>query len=1154
MVRVKISTAQARVGFDSVKLSAETLLPRLLFTHPMSEETLHLLARLRGRLRAAANRMTAVQLARNTLLTTGLMATLLLLTVGAEALFWVAVGWRSLLFWVLALTLGGLMAAFVARPLLRLCGILARYPDHHVARKIASRYPMLEDRLVNLLDLAEGRASVAPDPLVDGAVRMLHDQVQQVPLERAASFARVRRMGRMASVPVAGLLMFLLAAPGTFLDASLRLFSPGVSFERPASFTLTVSPGDTVIVRGETLTITAEAKGADVPAAAVLQFDRAQPVALAGNGSGQFVYEMVNVRDGLRYRMQAGTVSSDWFDVHVMERPVVRSLQVELVAPAYTGLPRQTLPPGTGDIFALPGTEAILTVHGGDTQAYVVFGSGHAKELSQGRTAKGSFTVQNKDTYHVRLENDAGIRNRDPILYQITPLADLPPTVVIREPAADAAVDLDLMVSVLFQLSDDFGFKDLTLWWRLAESRFNAVKDTPVAIPISLAGPRELDQHIAYFWDLVQETGIDIVPGDVVEYYAEVRDNDAVGGYKAGRSAVHRLRLPTISERYDSLDEKQRDTESEMEALLEESAKLREQFEEVRDELRRKQEGDWEDKRQLEHLADAQAALEARVDELAASMEDTAAEMQDLVSDETLQMFDELRRVTEEINSPELMQAMQQLQQAVEQLNPREMQEALEKFGFNEEMYRDRLERTLELFKNIYVQQKLEEAADRAEGLAAEQEQLAKEIAKDPEAAHDKREALAEQQLHSSEEMEQLEGTMEEILQRMEALRNAPSESMEQLNEETAAQELPREMRENAGQMQQGQMQQAQQGQQNMWQRLQQLQHTLEDMASGMQGNQAQISFTALQRLLSDILLLSHRQESLRHQVDGVSPDSPSLRGFAQEQSVMHEGLRTVADSLQSLARQIPQMTREVQSRIGGALLAMESAVTAMVARSSSVAAHEQRIAMASLNELALLLSDLMDQLMNSPNNNSSGGMSMSQMIQQLQQMASQQQQLNQQIQELLGQMQGQRLTVDMQARLQQLAAQQQAIRQQLEVLSRERAVAQQVAGDLNRIAAQMEETVQQLSTFGTDRELQERQQQILTRLLDASRAMQERGKERRREGRTGEAVVRENPAALDTARPEEVLRRALLDALESGYAPDYQELIRRYFTLLQQR
>ena len=99
-----------------------------------------------------------------------------------------------------------------------------------------------------------------------------------------------------------------------------------------------------------------------------------------------------------------------------------------------------------------------------------------------------------------------------------------------------------------------------------------------------------------------------------------------------------------------------------------------------------------------------------------------------------------------------------------------------------------------------------------------------------------------------------------------------------------------------------------------------------------------------------------------------------------------------------------------------------------------------------------------------------------------------------------------------------------------------------------------MEETIQELQQSRVNRKTVERQQQILTRLLEASRSMQERGRENRREGRTGTDIRREGPAELTPAERADKLRHDLLRALDSGYAPDFQELIKRYFELLQEQ
>jgi hypothetical protein len=376
---------------------------------------------------------------------------------------------------------------------------------------------------------------------------------------------------------------------------------------------------------------------------------------------------------------------------------------------------------------------------------------------------------------------------------------------------------------------------------------------------------------------------------------------------------------------------------------------------------------------------------------------------------------------------------------------------------------------------------------------------------------------------------------------------------MQKLNESVQQQQLPQQMQENAEQLRQQQMQDAKQGQQQMQQQLQQLQSQLSEMQTGMQGQQMEMNVAGLRRALSNVLTLSQNQEELRRRIRNTTSEAPSLREDAREQVDLSEGLATVIDTLRNLAKNIPQMSREVQRQSGEAIRHMSRATEAMTERAADEAAGYQKASMMHLNELALMLSDVMNQMMNS-SGTGSGSPSMQQMIQQMQEMAGQQQQLNQQIQEFLNDVQGNRLGVDTQERLQQMSSQQQAIKQQLDQLRRNPEARGKLLGDLDKIGEQMEETIGELERRQLDPKMIERQQQILQRLLDAQTSIHQRGKEDEREGHEGSDVIRESPGDLPPEEAADKLRRDLIQALESGYSPDYEDLIKRYFELLQEQ
>ena len=1170
----------------------------------MHDNASELLKRIRGRLRATARRMTLAEFLFGCVLTAGALAGLWLAATLIEAAWRLNATPRTVLLQTVGWTALGLLGWFSVRPLLILSGFLRDRSLHAVAREIGQRMPRIGDRLVNLLDLSEGRHSAAPPPLLDQAVRMLGAEVEAVSFETVADFSKAKRSLRFAAIPVVLLLAFLAAAPGTFTGASARLLSPGVRFDRPAPFQLDVTPGDVEIAKGASLAIEARATGTARPDVVEIAIrreneDHIETLRAREDSSGAFRHEIENVRRPLRYRVTAAPVASAWHRVSVIDYPLVRSLRIALRPPAYAGLPAQQLDPDMGDVAGLPGTRVTLdlVLGGSETvRARLAFDDGASTplEINDGRAA-GAFAITRSGSYRIVLENARGVQNHAPIEYAISAEEDRAPSIALARPEPDALLDETLQRALEGSIRDDYGFHDLALFYRLSESRFGEPSDAFEKIPLPLPDPRLPDQRLAYDWLIGETTSLDPVPGDVIEYFVRVRDNDAWAGYKAAQTPPRYLRMPSLAERYESLREEQEGVESRLLDIMDQAEQLDEQFDELRDEVRNKQRADWEEQRQLEQIEQRHERMEEQVNDLAEQVEsmNRAAERNNLLSEETLSLYREMQQVVEEIDSPELREAMAQLQEAIANMDLTQIQEAVEQFEFSETQYRERLERTLELFRNLRAQQSLEEAARRAEELARQQERMEEETAglaqrqetenpsEEADAGNEGKEAneanapseqtpetpagenetgasekpsgqerLAERQESAVEEMQQLEELMKEAQRRIEEMQQGPARDMQQLNRAMQEQDLPRQLRENADQLRSDQLDEAQSGQQQMQQWLRRLQSDLTDMQQGMQGAQRQINLAGLRRALGDVLTLSQEQEALRKNLLEHVSNQPSLREDARLQDALSAGFATVIDSLRSLEKNIPQLSREVQRLSGQALMEMEQATSAMTERSVGEAGGHQTASMMHLNELALLLAGVLDQLMNQQG--SGGGGSMQQVLRQMQQMAQQQQQLNQQIQQFLNDMQGSRLGNDMEQRLAQMRAQQQAIRDQLGQVRRNPEARGKLLGDLDKIADDMEETLRELEARRVAPRMIERQRQILQRLLDARRSMHERGRERRRESREGQDAPRAAPPDALPEDPADKLHRDLIRALESGYAPDFEERIRRYFEMLQ--
>jgi hypothetical protein len=78
------------------------------------------------------------------------------------------------------------------------------------------------------------------------------------------------------------------------------------------------------------------------------------------------------------------------------------------------------------------------------------------------------------------------------------------------------------------------------------------------------------------------------------------------------------------------------------------------------------------------------------------------------------------------------------------------------------------------------------------------------------------------------------------------------------------------------------------------------------------------------------------------------------------------------------------------------------------------------------------------------------------------------------------------------------------------------------------------------------------KQERIVSRLLDAQRSARERDFEKRRKAESGQNVARSGPANLPAGGTRFRARRDILKELEGGYAREYQELIKKYFEVLE--
>jgi hypothetical protein len=158
---------------------------------------------------------------------------------------------------------------------------------------------------------------------------------------------------------------------------------------------------------------------------------------------------------------------------------------------------------------------------------------------------------------------------------------------------------------------------------------------------------------------------------------------------------------------------------------------------------------------------------------------------------------------------------------------------------------------------------------------------------------------------------------------------------------------------------------------------------------------------------------------------------------------------------------------------------------------------------------------------------------------------------------QMLQQMQQGQLSQQQQGEMQRLAQQQRLIQKSLEQLNKEAkqsGESKKIPADLENIVNQMREVVTDMNTEKLDDELIQKQEKILSKLLDAQKSINERDFEKERKSETGKNLTRNSPAELNLSNQQgkEKIKDELNQAVQEGYNKDYEDLIRKYYEALQ--
>ncbi len=1102
------------------------------------------------------------QLLRGALYTVGAVLGLFVLLNLAEYYLYFGTTTRTVLFWSFIGLSGAALWRWVATPLMHYFHLGQVISHEQAATIIGDHFTNVKDKLLNILQLKQQSSNAIYAELINASINQKSEEIRLVPFQSAIDLGKNRKYLRYALPPIMLLLFLMLGAPNIIREGTMRLWNSGTKYEKPAPFRFLLNADTLRAVQFSDYVLKVQVDGAALPNEVFISLGNVQ-YRLTKDAANEFSYKFVNVQKDTEFKLFAGGVESRDYLLNVLRKPNILSFTAKLNFPAYVGRASEELS-NVGDLVVPQGTNIGWVFNAQNTENLAMkFGGEPGTEAKRFDDELFQYNRRalKDEVYKVFLSNSM-LKGADSVAYTITVVPDLHPQITVEEFKDSSNLRQSFFAG---EASDDYGLQNLTFNYQIKKAKGGQLPMNTSKIE-KTAGKQTQYEYSWNIRDLLLE------PGDEVQYYFEVFDNDGVNGSKSARTGLMQYKVPSLNEMQQQQSENSEEIKKDLEKALKESLKVQEELKKLRDKVLQKKEMDWQTKKEMEKLLERQKSLQQQLEQAKMNFDQNKQQQQEFnqQSEELQQKQEQLEKLMEDTMSEEMKQLMEDIQKLLEEQNKDQALEKMEDMQLkSEEMSKD-IERLEELYKQLEVEQKLDEQIEQLDKLAQDQEELAKPTEEEEKST----EELAKEQKNLNERMEELTKKMDELLKKNEELKR-PQEIEDNKKEMNDAKQDMKDAKEDIDAKKNKSAGKKQKSAAN---KMKNMANKMKQKKESGEMKEMEEDLKAIRQLLENLVTLSFAQEQNMKEVTATTINTPRYVELSQQQFKIKDDFRLVEDSLQALANRqfeisgiITEKVTEIKGYFANSLEELEE-------RRVSTATVQQQSTMKSLNDLALLLAESMQNMQEQM----AAGMPGSQSCQKPGNKKGQGQgkgkgegegegngkgapkdKMSKSQEDLNKIMKGLKERLDKQGQggaggggggqpsnskeFAQLAAKQAALRNSLRKLQKEKQ--EQGKGDkgLDEAIDGMDKIERELVNKNLTNDMLKRQEQILSRLLEHEKAERERDQDEKRQAETARQIQPKMPPALEEYLKKRRSEIEQFRTVSPALKPYYKQLVEEY-------
>lgn len=978
---------------------------------------------------------------------------------------------------------------FLILPLTKLLGIGKRLTYYDVSAQLQKTYPEIRDRLINIVELANSSDNNYSSQLQQASIDQKISELKLFQFSEAIRFKDLKIIFILfigVSIGIGGL---FYSSPDLFTESSVRLMHFQQKFEKPAPFSFELLNKELEIVTGESIELKLRCAGKEIPAMMYVEISGNRYMML--KEADIFTYKIENLNSSVSILFTDKKYVSDLYRITVLSKPFINSFSVEINPPSYTSLNQETLQ-NIGDLKVVAGSTVKWNFKTVDTDSLVILfnDSSRVKGWKNGNVFEVNKTIMGDMDYSIHISN-AKLKNHNNLVYKIQTISDLFPEITVVQ--VSDSIDFKTF-HFKGNIIDDYGFNQLGFNISIGE------KDSLISIPFT---PSILNQDFYYSFNFETVRSL----GKSFRYYFSVTDNDIIHHFKRSISDTYTFNFPD----YQEILAKENSDLNSLDKLFEKSAKLtkdiQSEFENFKMKQINSQLSDWEKFQTVKDIMGKKTELENVLNQISQQNKDAnnftnsfSEEKQEIVKKQQ-----EIEELLNEVFSDDLKKLFEEFNELAKQFDLKKFNDLSNQMDSKMEDLSKQLDKNMQLLKKMKVEQKADRILQELQKLAESEKDILERMNKNADIQQ-----IGELEKEHSLQMENITKDYDQTLELNKTLQkpfnlfNFDKEfsGIKENYSKVLNEAEKRNKRKMANEIE------------NNTKSLDQLAFAMDQMLKNNKKKQNEANIEDLKQILDNLILVSFDQEKVLNKLANTDFNNPIINELKIKQKNLGGQVVFIKDSLYALSKRTP----EISSVINKEMLALEmntnSSYESLELGNIGGSRMYQQYSITASNNLALFLSEALENIKKMQNSEGDGdcekpgGKGSKPGMQKLKDSQSS---IKDQLQQMIDQMKKGELG-KMGKSIGQTIAQQEVMQQMIREMLNGSSVGTKAQEQLKAIDQLLEQSRKDLINRNISTELINRQNMILSKLLDAEKSEIERDFEDKRESKTAIDIQKGNP------------------------------------------